>query len=315
MPNMTLPTYLSPDLIRTHMRASLGGFYSDYPNRLLLYFVLGGIFMVEGLLALALYKGPYLLISHMDFATVYALHTALAYTGCQLAVDFLASTLLPDWAGYPRRTVGKQWMIWSTGFVLAFIVHRTVVLCLVHIYAPEVVAYYADPQRLRPNHWAVFLYTLPYWTAGVFLAVSISLRLQGRRSSNGRHIRSQGPTPRGALTVSNNGRILEIPYPDISHISVEDHYSRIHFVRDNTLHSVFIRKSLKSLRQLLPDDSFLQIHRSHLINLSHVFGLSKNRLELRMTCARDGVTLPVSRYRLSELRTRLENHPSKHGDR
>lgn len=129
MPNLTLPSYGSLSLLRTHMRTSLGSFYIHLTNRLLLYFVLGGIFILQGLLALAYYKGP----SSRD--------------------------------GHTSRNRGRL---------------------------------------------------------------------------------------DGSLTVSVNNRILEIPHPDISHITVEDHDSRIYFTKEDTLHNAFIRRPLKVLQQFLP---------------------------------------------------------------
>ncbi|MBU0513611.1 MAG: hypothetical protein KJ621_02450, partial [Proteobacteria bacterium] len=67
-------------LTKNYLAQPLGAFYADFTSRLLLYFLLAGLFFVEVLLALAVYKGPSILVSHMAFSTVYALHTALAFT-------------------------------------------------------------------------------------------------------------------------------------------------------------------------------------------------------------------------------------------
>ena len=305
MLNLTMPGYRMLDLLKSYMQISLENYYAHFTNRLLLYFVLGGIFLLEGLIALTFYKGPALLSSHMAFTTVYALHTALTYSFFQLAADVLACRLMPTWGCYPRRTVGKQWLIWSAGFVLAFIVHRTIVLCLVHVYAPEVIAYYADPHRLRPSHVAVFFYALPYWTAGVFLAVTITLQFQGRLSLKDRQAGPQQAASDGVLKVSVDNRSLEIHHSLISHITVEDHYSRIYFFKDDALHNIFIRTPLKVLHQSLPKNVFFQIHRSHLVNLAHVCGFSRKNWELKMKGTHAETALPVSRYRLSDLRSKL----------
>jgi len=77
------------------------------------------------------------------------------------------------------------------------------------------------------------------------------------------------------------------------------------------LHNVFIRTPLKALQQSLPGDHFLQIHRSHLVNLMHVSGFSKDRRAIRLIWTQNEVILPVSRYRLSDLRTRLMDYSDK----
>ena len=305
MRNLILTTYPHMGLFSTHMRTSVGSFYSHLTNRLLLYFFLGAVFMLEGLFALALYKGPSLLISHMAFTTVYALHTAVTYTCFQLAVDVVAGRFLPDWGCFSKRTLSKQWLIWATGFILAFIFHRTVVLCLVHIYAPEVVAYYVDSQLPYPNHGAVFFYILPYWAAGVFITLNIGIQIQKRMCPSDERIIRKQAVAFGSLTVSTDNRTFEISYPNISHITVEDHYSRIYFIKQNSLQNVFIRTPLKALKKSLPEDLFFQIHRSHLVNLRYVSGFLKNKRLLTMKYAQNEASLPISRYRLSDFHNRL----------
>jgi hypothetical protein len=310
MPSLTLSARPSLDLFKNHLETPMGKFYSQFTNWLLLYFVLGGIFILEGIVALTLYKGPALLISRMDFTTVYAFHTAVTYTCCQLAIDLLACKVLRGWGCFSKRTVGRQWLIWLAGFALAFIVHRTVVLCLVHIYAPEIVTYYSDSQNIRPGHWAVFMYTLLFWIAGAYLAVKIIIQWQKKLFAEDRSVDTKSGAHYGSLAVSMDHRVIKIPFPAISHISVEDHYSRIFYMKNDKLQNIFIRKPLKALQQSLPNDHFFQVHRSYLVNLNHVSGLFNNNRKLKMRWAQNGVALPVSRHRLSDLRDRLQEYPS-----
>jgi DNA-binding LytR/AlgR family response regulator len=124
-------------------------------------------------------------------------------------------------------------------------------------------------------------------------------------SSKNEHTFRESDSLSGSLTISIDNRTIEIPHKDISHITVEDHYSRIYFQKENTMQNLFIRASLKSLQQSLPEDPFLQIHRSHLVNIRYVCGLSKNKREVKIRCAQDEATLPISRHRLSDLRISL----------
>ena len=70
---------------------------------------------------------------------------------------------------------------------------------------------------------------------------------------------------------------IKIPHAQITRITVEDHYSRILFASGNgdDLRNVLIRLPLKKLLQALPKDAFVQIHRSHAVNLRHVKCLEK----------------------------------------
>lgn len=280
-------------------------FYANRTSRYLSYFILGAVFMLCSLTALAIYKGPYLFINHMAFTTVYALHTALTYTCCQLGVDGLAAKFLPRWGDYSERTVAKQWMIWVVGFVFGFIMHRGAIICLIHIYAPDIINYYADSANQRPHTSFAFLYILPFWIAGMLFTLNVIAHLQKAEAAGPNSKESNQSAKDGFLTVDVDKKTINIPYENISHVTVEDHYSTIHVLKNGDLSAVFARISLKSLMQSLPKELFFQIHRSHLINVRHVFDYCGKRRRITMV-GEQQTTLPVSRYRLAGLETVLK---------
>lgn len=60
-----------------------------------------------------------------------------------------------------------------------------------------------------------------------------------------------------------------------------------------------VLRKLKEVNELLGDDNFLRIHRSHLVNLSHVVRLVENQKEIVLMS--DGSELSVARNRKSDL--------------
>jgi len=126
------------------------------------------------------------------------------------------------------------------------------VLCLVHHYAPDIVAYYVGSPHSRPGHGGVFLYTLAWWTAGVGSVLHFMAQMQKTETSLDKASPGKSEAQREILMFRNNGRYHEIAFSDISHVSVEDHYSRIHYFQDGTLENVFVRLPLRSIRHSLP---------------------------------------------------------------
>jgi hypothetical protein len=98
-----------------------------------------------------------------------------------------------------------------------------------------------------------------------------------------------------------------IPLPEISHISVEEHYSRIFTENENSGHdSIEVRSSLKELLKQLPDSSFIQVHRSHVVNLEYVTHIDKRHSTYEVALKNGKIRIPLSRRRTGEILPKLE---------
>ena len=320
--------------LRRYLSTPRDDFYAFGVNRLMLYCLLTCFFMLAGFLAWMVYISPHFLIKRMAFTTVYVLHNAVAYTLCLYLADVLANRFWPAWAGYEKRTVGRQWAIWSGGFVLGFILHRTVVRSLVYVYASQALTALSNHPGFPPSHFTFALAMPPFWAIAVAAVIQVALKRQqaqqqahasalkailssqsppvpaeraaGNQPEKDQGVRDAAP---GALVLSADAGEMKIPHAQITHITVEDHYSRIFFSNDNGggLRNVLIRLPLKKLLQALPKDAFVQIHRSHVVNLSHVERMERSGRECRLVLNVDGVDLPVSRYRLPHIKPMLED--------
>lgn len=198
-------------------------------------------------------------------SNVYALQCALAYTFAMFAGDFLAARLAPAWGGYGQRTVGRLLAIWSPGFGLVFVAIGVAI------------------KRQR---------TLEVQTAQ---ALKVSLMPVPQPAQN-------PGSPSWVLAVMSHDGELRIPLVSISHITVEDHYSRIFFGNGDGRHNVLIRQPLKNLLAKLPGRVFWQIHRSHVVNLKHLAGLNKKGRQSMVMLGPQGIELPVSRHRRAHLK-------------
>ncbi len=290
-------------LVKRYFHGELGGFYSQRANRLMLYPFLAGFFFVECLTFWLLFQGTEFFLNYMAFTTVYSLHKALVYTLCMLAADMAAHWLLPAWGAYGRRTVGRQWLIWGVGIAVGFVLQRSIIGRLIILYAPEVIRYFMNHPQERIGNATLLLIMAPYWATVVFFTLQVAKSKQRDRQQAAASppVKPRG-LPSGSLKLDNaNGNGL-IALAEITHVTVEDHYCRVSYCAGNGLKSALIRMQLKEMLGKLPPEHFVQIHRSHVVNLGHVSRLAKKGRDHKVLLKRHEVELPVSRSRFKQLR-------------
>lgn len=92
------------------------------------------------------------------------------------------------------------------------------------------------------------------------------------------------------LVKTKNG-LEAIPHCQIEYIENAARRMEIHLTNQDVVTSLYIRKSFEEeIKELLHTEKFLCIHKSFLINLSHVRKLSQNHVVMA-----GGDTLPISR--------------------
>ncbi len=111
--------------------------------------------------------------------------------------------------------------------------------------------------------------------------------------------RALEPQP-APLIVRNRGEITFVPLADIDWIEAEDYYTRLHVGAASHL----LRRSLSSLEAALDPDRFCRIHRSAIVNLRRVRGLTVDR-DGNHAVLIDGASLPLSRRFRRPLERRL----------
>ncbi len=102
--------------------------------------------------------------------------------------------------------------------------------------------------------------------------------------------------PEQFLTIICKGRVLEINMEDLTHVSTYGTETIVYTPSHNyrTVHS------LQEILNALPASRFFRIHRSHVISLKCMSGVSKNRIRV------GDYYLPISKYYKLRLCNRLE---------
>jgi two-component system response regulator LytT len=97
------------------------------------------------------------------------------------------------------------------------------------------------------------------------------------------------------LYVNIDRRLIKIRFEDIQLIEAQGDYIQVKTDKDN----IRVHNTLKSIREKLPQDIFLQIHRSFIINLTKIIDIEDNSVLIEKS------VIPISRANRPELMRRL----------
>lgn len=95
----------------------------------------------------------------------------------------------------------------------------------------------------------------------------------------------------GYLVKTKDG-FVSIPCSRIEYIENVSRILDIHLTDGESIKSIFIRKSFDAEMRLLKGNSFLQVHKSFVINLKYVKSLTQNNAIME-----SGKSIPVSKAR------------------
>ncbi|MES2653385.1 MAG: LytTR family DNA-binding domain-containing protein [Bacteroidota bacterium] len=86
------------------------------------------------------------------------------------------------------------------------------------------------------------------------------------------------------LACGNGSQLRQVRYADITHVQSLKNYVAIHFLTDKIISYI----SMKEISQQLPNDLFVRIHCSYLVNLAHIELADAHGIMLSI-----GIRLPI----------------------
>ncbi len=286
-----------------------------------------------------IFRWTHTIIYSEMFRWTYTAETALNFGLSYYVFGEWLSRGTGAWGRFENRTVGKALLIWTVAFLFAFMLQLTFIYSRVDVYYPRLIHFLDVYPAVRPRTIYVFLFFCPCWIIIGCVLTWIGLRGQfavdQERSKIDRLldlreqkwatkyqalktnavISSTDPERKNGfehppLQVSDRNGSRWINPEQISHISVEDHYSRL-FIKDHQGEKeMLIKRPLKTLLSQLPEGLFLQIHRSHVINLSYISKIKKSGRSYTLFLEKGAHALPVSRYRLPRILPYLQEYLS-----
>lgn len=110
------------------------------------------------------------------------------------------------------------------------------------------------------------------------------------------------------LPASQGYRVVELD--EILHIEADSNYSVFNLVNKE---KITVSKVLKDFEEILPENRFLRIHKSSIVNLAHVKEYyNKNGLTVAL---QNGETIAVSRRRASDFYEKIKSYTIKNSDK
>jgi hypothetical protein len=85
----------------------------------------------------------------------------------------------------------------------------------------------------------------------------------------------------------------------IRNVVVDDHYCYVHYRHNDGFAKRDLAMPLRDISALLPSD-FVQVHRSHIVNLRQIRSIRRKNRSIRLVLAGD-FEVPVSRHRLDQI--------------
>jgi hypothetical protein len=85
----------------------------------------------------------------------------------------------------------------------------------------------------------------------------------------------------------------------VRNVVVDDHYCYVHYRHNDTYAKRDLAMPLRDVSALLPSD-FVQVHRSHIVNLKQIRSVKRRNRSIRLVLAGD-FEVPVSRHRLDQI--------------
>lgn len=149
-----------------------------------------------------------------------------------------------------------------------------------------------------------FFRLLPIWFLLTYLIVqpylnqSLRSELDRLREVNALlEGRNRGGARAGQSVKFASGRTeFALDADAIRNVVVDDHYCYVHYRDDDDYRKRDLALPLREIAALLPPD-FVQVHRSHIVNLQHIASIKRKGRSICLTLDGD-YEVPVSRHRL-----------------
>ncbi|KMY68374.1 hypothetical protein AAU61_01385 [Desulfocarbo indianensis] len=282
------------------MKQPLGASYGLLPNRLLIYLLWAACMLGGSFLLLGISGGAAYILRDVPSVCALALYVAALFTLSLLVADMAARYLWPRSMAYGCRSLGRQWMVLASGLALGLSAHQVIFPHMTQLCG-------LGPRSLPPIDPCL----VPLWCAAFYdcLLAAPSAQDQAGSALAAAPAPSSAPSPalagRGVTTFRVDGRRLNIPLKAISHVRLEDHYCRVYYQSPQGMRNILVRETLKGLIEQMGPDSLLQIHRSHLVNKSHVSAYRRQGRKHWLLLASGSEPLPVSRRRQAEVKEAL----------
>lgn len=298
----------------------IGHSYSNFSERLLLYLSFAALLVICTFLVMGAANKSYFLFRYLPLICTLALHLACVFAFSHVLIDIAANHLRCGSMAYGSRNVGSQWFVLYTGLALGYCIHQVtfpklLILCGISSSIQIPIYFWIVPllcASIYSNLFTVFISeksqnkkqgeTHPQKKVQMVLP-SIDFESEQLQIVNSASI---DQISRATASFKTNGRWVKLALKTISHVSVEEHYSRVFYRANQRLKNILVRQSLKQLHSKFGQNDFIQIHRSHLVNKEHIIEYRRKKRNHWLKLELSNHALPISRRRQKQVKKVLQ---------
>ena len=167
------------------------------------------------------------------------------------------------------------------------------------------VAHHEEPlgfAQLLPVWFLVtYLFVQPYLSKGLKIELD---RLRELNALLEHRNTDLNPASQQPILFESGKTSFRLEANRIRNIAVDDHYCYIHYKDGNGFTKRDLAMPLRDVLALLPE-GFVQVHRSHVVNVAHLSSIRRKGRNIRLILDND-YEVPVSRHRLHDVLPRLQ---------
>jgi len=108
------------------------------------------------------------------------------------------------------------------------------------------------------------------------------------------------------LFLREQNNITAVAFTDIYFIEAMGSYSRIHYTQNGETQQTLMSHSISEYEEMLPQSTFIRIHKSYLINCTHIKNVCKN--DNASVTINGNYNIPVSRRRYHDMMEFIRTH-------
>ncbi|WP_224995793.1 LytTR family DNA-binding domain-containing protein [Cesiribacter sp. SM1] len=170
----------------------------------------------------------------------------------------------------------------ETGIDLVKKINESADIPVIYVTSHKEEAIFKKAKETMPEAYIIKPYDPEHLQAAIELAV-----FKKQKEANQPHSRTAQPTPLKAVFVKEGNSLVKLQLQDIALVEAYDKYCYL-YTRDK---KHLLNNQLKNLIQLLPQELFLQVHRSYLVNLDAVEKIRPQQNSIEVA----GKQVPVSK--------------------
>ncbi len=196
----------------------------------------------------------------------------------------------------------ELWLVGLAIFIIGFFLLGGIQNFIGNMQIAETSFYFEPDNGFMPFSLQFLGKMIIPWIIDVLLVGHVVLK----KALPGPEIESK--TEEKAVTIKAGKNLVTLNPENISHISVIQHYATLYLNTVAGFDEIELKTSLVNILKQLPADRFIQVHRSHLVNLDYIERIENKSGETSVLIKNRKKFIPVSRRQSRDFKKVYNSH-------